>query len=80
MKRYAIKWRMGLDATLNAAEFEQMLDLLNAEESVADEFWIFISEPTSYCYEPLESIAEKCEKFKKALDKCVKLWYNIICS
>lgn len=64
MKRYAIKWRMGLEATLDTAEFEQMLDLLTEKESVADEFWVFISEPTSYCYEPLESIAEKCEKFK----------------
>ncbi len=66
MKRYAVKWRMGLDGTLDAAEFEQMLDLLTEKESVADEFWIFISEPTSYCYEPLESIAEKCENFKIA--------------
>ena len=28
MKRYAIKWRMGLDAVLDTAEFEQLLDLL----------------------------------------------------
>ena len=64
MKRYTISWRMALDAAADPKVFEELLDRLTAETSVADELWIILSEPTSYCYEPLESIAEKCERFR----------------
>ena len=64
MKRYTVSWRMALDAAADPKVFEELLDRLTAETSVADELWIILSEPTSYCYEPLESIAEKCERFR----------------
>ena len=64
MKRYTISWRMALDAAADPGVFEELLDRLTAGTSVADELWIILSEPSSYCYEPLESIAEKCERFR----------------
>ncbi len=67
MSRFKISWRMGQETVADAREFEEMLDLLQAgkTDSCADEMWIFISEPTSYGYEPLESIAAKCELYKQ---------------
>jgi len=70
MKRYKISWRIGPENTIKArnltpAEFEQMLNLLLEDTPAADELWVFISEPTNFGYEPLESIAKKCERFKK---------------
>lgn len=62
MKHFKITWRMYSDFDPKA--FEQLLDLLTAEKTVGDEFWLFIAEPTSYCYEPLEQVAEKCERYK----------------
>ncbi len=69
MKRYKMSWRMGLDAVIDPVQFGELLDSLQAgtPDSCADEFWIFISEPTSYGYEPLELIAEKCERFKPVM-------------
>ena len=64
MKRYTISWRMALDAAADPKVFEELLERLTAETSAVDELWIILSEPTSYCYEPLESIAEKCERFR----------------
>ena len=64
MKRYKISWRMALDVTTNPAEFNQLLDMMTHEGRVGDEFWIFISEPTSSGYEPMEEIARKCELYK----------------
>ena len=64
MKRFKISWRMGLDVTLDPAAFSQMLDIMTKEGQAGDEFWIFISEPSSFGYEPLEEIARKCEAYK----------------
>ncbi len=64
MKRFKISWRMALDVIENPTEFEQLLDMLTRDGQVGDEFWIFISEPTSSGYEPLEEIARKCELYK----------------
>ena len=64
MKRYKISWRMSLDVTTEPSEFQQLLDLMTREGQAGDEFWIFISEPTSSGYEPLESVARKCEMYK----------------
>ena len=64
MKRYKISWRMSLDVTLKAEEYAQFMDLMVKEGQSGDEFWIFISEPTSNGYEPLEEVARKCELYK----------------
>lgn len=69
MERYKISWRLCPEGTIKAKdltpeEFEELLEILTAQNSVADELWVIIAEPTNYCYEPLESIAQKCERFK----------------
>ncbi len=70
MERYKISWRTCPEGTVKAKdltpeEFDEMLGLLTAEESVAEEIWVILAEPTNYCYEPLESIAQKCEIFER---------------
>ncbi|MBQ8611009.1 MAG: hypothetical protein IJ412_04785 [Oscillospiraceae bacterium] len=70
MSRYKISWRTCPEGTVKAKdlspeEFDEMLELLCAEDSVADEIWVILAEPTNYCYEPLESIAKKCGIFEK---------------
>lgn len=64
MKRFKISWRMGVEVVKDPAEFGQLLELMDNGGRVGDEFWIFISEPTSSGYEPLEEIARKCEMYK----------------
>jgi len=64
MKRFKLSWRMGLEVTTNPQDFEQMLDLMTTEGTAGDEFWIFISEPTSHAYEPLEEVRRKCDMYK----------------
>ena len=64
MKRFKISWRMGLEVTLNPDEYAQMLDIMTHEGQAGDEFWIFISEPSSFGYEPLPEVARKCEAYK----------------
>lgn len=61
MKRYKITWRLNL---FPSEDFKRYLDLLTTEGQAGDELWFIISEPTSYGYQPLESIAEKCEAYK----------------
>ncbi len=70
MSRYKITWRIGPEGTVKAKnlfpdEFEYLLKLMQAEgEPIADEMWVILAEPTNYCYEPLENIAERCAKFQ----------------
>ena len=62
--RYKISWRMGVDGVAGPEEFEQLLRYMNDRGRTADEIWLFIDEPTSSGYEPLEEIARKCELYK----------------
>ena len=43
MKRYTISWRMAQDYAADPKVFEELLDHLTAETSVADELWIVIN-------------------------------------
>lgn len=61
MKRYKFTWRLNLSSP---EDFQRYLDLLTTEGQAGDELWFIISDPTSYGYQPLESIAEKCEAYK----------------
>ena len=65
MKRFKITWRMNSLDALDEHGFNEMLDIMTKDGTIADEFWLFISEPTSYCYEPLETIAKRCEIYKQ---------------
>ncbi|MCR4622593.1 MAG: hypothetical protein K5663_10990 [Clostridiales bacterium] len=62
--RYKLSWRMGVDELANTGEFEKLLDMMNGGGQTADEIWIFIAEPTSSGYEPLDEIARKCELYR----------------
>ena len=66
MKRYKISWRMGLDDAADPETFSQYLDLLTEGGQAGDELWIFISEPSSNGYEPLEEVARHCEIYRQA--------------
>ena len=59
--RFKLSWRMGVEAIADPAQFARLLDAMNEGESAVDEIWIFLAEPTSSGYEPLEEIARKCE-------------------
>lgn len=61
MKRYKITWRLNM---FQKEAFQRYLDLLTNEGQAGDEIWLIISEPTTYGYEPLESIEKKCEVYK----------------
>ena len=63
--RYKLSWRMGVEELADPGAFEQLLQMMNGEGRTADEIWIFIAEPTSSGYEPLEEIARKCELYKR---------------
>ncbi len=62
--RFKLSWRMGVEAIADPAQFARLLDAMNEGESAVDEIWIFLAEPTSSGYEPLEEIARKCELYK----------------
>lgn len=65
MKRYKISWRMQSEFAADAKSFQELLEVMTEGTSAADEFWLFISEPSNYCYEPLETIAARCETYKR---------------
>lgn len=69
MKRYKISWRMSIDALATPEQTEQLLDLMTKNGMAADEFWIFLSEETSHAYDPLDRVAEKCERFRIAAER-----------
>ncbi|MBQ4227263.1 MAG: hypothetical protein II697_03595 [Clostridia bacterium] len=62
--RFKLSWRMGVEAISDPAQFSRLLDAMTQGESAVDEIWIFIAEPTTNGYEPLEEIARKCELYK----------------
>ena len=60
MKRYKISWRVTWEGEKNASAMREFIETISKEGGIGDEVWFFMSEPTSFAYEPLESIAEKC--------------------
>ena len=65
LKRYKISWRVPVENFAREEDTHQLIDLMTEGASVGDEFWLFISEPTTNGYDPLENIARKCEMYKK---------------
>ncbi|MBR0464819.1 MAG: hypothetical protein IJJ23_10670 [Clostridia bacterium] len=65
MKRYKISWRVPVENFAREEDTRQLIDLMTEGASVGDEFWLFISEPTTNGYDPLENIARKCEMYKR---------------
>ena len=62
--RYKLSWRMATQDAADPKEFSGLLRMMNEGGKTADEMWLFIEEPTSNGYEPLEEIARKCEAYK----------------
>ena len=69
MKRYKISWRVTWTGEENAAPMRAFIDTITKEGQIGDEVWFFISEPTNFAYEPLDSIAEKCRTVRPMLDE-----------
>jgi len=63
MSSYKITWRIGV-ASLSDPEFlRQFIELTKKDGNASDEVWLTIATPNTYCYEPLTTIAHKCEAF-----------------
>ncbi len=64
MNRYKLSWRIYVEHIENPDEFSQMLDIMNGKGQTADEFWILLSEPTWFGYDPLSEVARKCQAYR----------------
>lgn len=69
MKQYKLIWRAGQNIWGDDKALDALLDNVTKNGQIADEFNLFIAEPSSHAYHPLEEVAEKCEVFKKAAKK-----------
>lgn len=48
--------------------FESLIKQFSQHPDVCDEVWLFMSEPTSYGYHPLEQVEELCQVIQKQMD------------
>lgn len=69
MKQYKIIWRAGQEVWGNEELLDALLEKVTKEGRIADEFNLFISEPSSHAYHPLDEVREKCEVFKRTAKK-----------
>lgn len=69
MEQYKIIWRAGQEVWGNDTVLDALLEKLTKDGQLADEFNLFISEPSSHAYHPLDEVREKCEVFKRAAKK-----------
>ena len=69
MKNYKIIWRAGQEVWGNDQLLDTLLEKLTKDGQIADEFNLFISEPSSHAYHPLDEVSQKCEVFKQAAKK-----------
>jgi len=64
---YKLAWRMTVDL-IDTPEKCRMMDDLLVKTGVADEFNVFIAEPSSHGYFPLDKMKIKCDAFAKAAE------------
>jgi len=63
MKHYKISWRAYCHFLADPEHVRQFIELTREGGNAADEFWLTIITPESHAYEPLTTIAHKCQDY-----------------